>query len=181
MHHFFRSKLYVWPSLIVSSFTITYSYRMVKIQIKALTVDLILSSLTVVTCLDNGQVGKQPVALKEYCAEYWLKELEENMYRCTGRRDITEILLKTALNTIQPINHWFYAAWSPYPNVVHIDIVWEGKARLDCFSRRCPLGRISPMIILHHLFQTNRWTINKNWVHWFFSSDSRTKSSKKRS
>ena len=40
----------------------------------------------------------------EYCAEYWLKELQENMDRSTGRRDITEILLKTALKAIQPIN-----------------------------------------------------------------------------
>ena len=61
------------------------------------------SSLTAVQCLDNGHVGKQPVAWKEYCAEYWLKELLEGMDRCTGRRDITEILLKTALNTTQSI------------------------------------------------------------------------------
>ena len=32
-----------------------------------------------------------------------LKELEESMDRCTGRLDITEILLKTALNSIQSI------------------------------------------------------------------------------
>ena len=40
---------------------------------------------------------------KEYCVEYWLKELQESMERCTGRCDIhvTVILLKTALNTIQ--------------------------------------------------------------------------------
>ena len=30
--------------------------------------------------------------------------LQESMDRCNGRRDITEILLKTALNTIQSIN-----------------------------------------------------------------------------
>ena len=64
------------------------------------------SSLTAVRCFDNGYVGKQPVAWKEYCAEYWLKELLESMNRCTGRRDITEILLKTALITIQSINHF---------------------------------------------------------------------------
>ena len=40
-------------------------------------------------CLDNDYVGKQPVASKEYCAEYWLKELQENMDKCTGCRDIT--------------------------------------------------------------------------------------------
>ena len=41
------------------------------------------------------------VSAKEYFAEYWLKELQESMYICTG--DISEILLKTALNTIQSI------------------------------------------------------------------------------
>ena len=66
--------------------------------------DRIHSSLTAVHCFNNGYVEKQPVAWKEYCAAYWLKELWENMDRCTGCRDITEILLKTVLNTIQSIN-----------------------------------------------------------------------------
>ena len=59
-------------------------------------------SFTAVHCFDNGNVGKQPVAWKEYCAEHRLKELQESMDRCTGRRDIlvTEILLRTPLNTI---------------------------------------------------------------------------------
>ena len=36
--------------------------------------------------------------------EYWLKVLQESMDSCIGRSDITEILLKTALNTIKSIN-----------------------------------------------------------------------------
>ena len=60
------------------------------------------SSLTVVRCFDNGYVRNQQVVWKEYCAEYWLKELQES----TCRHAITEILLKTALNTINlSINH----------------------------------------------------------------------------
>ena len=39
------------------------------------------------------------MAWKECCLEYWLKELQENM-----DWDITEILLKMALNTIQSIS-----------------------------------------------------------------------------
>ena len=66
--------------------------------------DRIHSSLTAVCCFDNGYVGKQTVAWKEYCAEYWLKELQKSNDRCTGHHDITEILLKTPLNTIQSIN-----------------------------------------------------------------------------
>ena len=66
--------------------------------------DRIYSSLTAVRSFDNGYVGKQPVAWKEYCVEYWLKELQESMDRCTGHSDKTEILLKMALNTTQSIN-----------------------------------------------------------------------------
>ena len=33
-----------------------------------------------------------------------LKELQESMDRCNGHRDITEILLKAALNTMQSIS-----------------------------------------------------------------------------
>ena len=58
-----------------------------------------LSPLTAVCCFDNGYVGKQPVAWKEYCVE-----LQESMDRSTGHHNITEILLKTSLNTIQSIN-----------------------------------------------------------------------------
>ena len=46
-------------------------------------------------------MGKQQVAWKEYHAEYWLNELLESIDRCTGRSDITEILLKMDLNTLQ--------------------------------------------------------------------------------
>ena len=66
--------------------------------------DRIYSSLTTVRSFDNGYVGKQPVAWKDYCVENWLKELQESMDRCTGHSKIPEILLKTALNTIQSVN-----------------------------------------------------------------------------
>ena len=35
-------------------------------------------------CFNNGYVVKQPVAWKEYCAEYLSKELQESLDRCTG-------------------------------------------------------------------------------------------------
>ena len=57
-------------------------------------------SLTAVHWFDDGYVGKQPVACKEYCAEYWLRELQESTDRCTGRRVITETTSKTASNDI---------------------------------------------------------------------------------
>ena len=65
--------------------------------------DRIHSSLTAVYSFDDSNVAKQPVARKEYCARHWLKELHESMDRYTGRRDVTEILLNTALNIIQSI------------------------------------------------------------------------------
>ena len=62
-----------------------------------------LSLLSIVSTIEL-YVGKQPLAWKEYCAEYWLKEHQESMDRYTGRCDMTEILLKTALNTIKKVN-----------------------------------------------------------------------------
>ena len=53
------------------------------------------SSCTGVYCFVNDYVEKQPVAWKDFCAEYLLKEPREIMGRFTG---IIEILLKTALN-----------------------------------------------------------------------------------
>ena len=44
------------------------------------------------------------MACEEHCEEYWLKELQKSMDRCTDRRDTTEMLLKTALNSIQSSN-----------------------------------------------------------------------------
>ena len=66
--------------------------------------DRIHSSLTADCCFYNGYVGKQPVRWKEYCAENWLKDPQESMDRYTGHRDISEIVLKAALKTIQSIN-----------------------------------------------------------------------------
>ena len=66
--------------------------------------NMIHSSLTVVNCFENDSVGKQPVAWKECCAEYCLKELQESMGMCTGRLDINEIPLKTALPVIQLVD-----------------------------------------------------------------------------
>ena len=54
--------------------------------------------------LNSGDVGKQPVAKKECCVESCLKDFQESMNRCTGCCNITVILLKIALNTIQSNN-----------------------------------------------------------------------------
>ena len=53
----------------------------------------IQTSFTAVFCFDSS-LRKQPVAWKEFCAEHWLKELQESMDRFTGRRYVTEIPLK---------------------------------------------------------------------------------------
>ena len=41
-----------------------------------------------------SRASSHKVAWKEYCVEYWLKELQESMDRCTGHPNIIEILLK---------------------------------------------------------------------------------------
>ena len=63
--------------------------------------DRIHSSLTDVHCSNNGYVAKQTGAWKQYCAEYRLKELQESIDRCTGRRDRTKAMLKRKLNITQ--------------------------------------------------------------------------------
>ena len=60
---------------------------------------MIHSSLTVVRRFDNGYMRKQPVVWKDYCAEHWLKNSREVWIGALAY--VTEILLKTALNTIQ--------------------------------------------------------------------------------
>ena len=57
-------------------------------------------------CFDNGYVGKQPLAWKKILCGVLVKRTAESMDRCTGRRDITEILLKMAVNTIRSINQF---------------------------------------------------------------------------
>ena len=64
-------------------FTIMFFYKFFP-RIDDSHCNRIQSSLCSVHCLDNGYVGKQPVAWKEYCAEFWLKELQKSMVRCTG-------------------------------------------------------------------------------------------------
>ena len=68
--------------------------------------DRIHSCPTTMLCFSEDYVGNQQVAWKEYCAEYWLKELQESKDSCTGCHDITEITMKTALNANQSINPW---------------------------------------------------------------------------
>ena len=78
-----------------------YSFRGLMIVIA--TGFIPLSPLSVVSTIVMWE-RKQPVAWKEYCAKYWLKEFQGSMVRCSDRRNITEILLKTALNIIHSTN-----------------------------------------------------------------------------
>ena len=57
------------------------------------------SSHPAVHCFDDGYVGKQSVAWKEYRGGVLVekKNLRESMDRCTGRCDITEMMLKRVL------------------------------------------------------------------------------------
>ena len=69
------------------------------------------SSLIAVRCFDNGYMGKKPVAWKGYFAEQCKKKkkkFRKAWIGCTGRRIMTEITWKTALNTIQSIDQEKY-------------------------------------------------------------------------
>ena len=65
--------------------------------------DRVHSSLTAVHCFYNGNGGKQPVAGKEYFAEYCSMGLWKSMDRPTGHCNITEVMLKMVLNTIRSV------------------------------------------------------------------------------
>ena len=68
---------------------------------------LILKKCFAVNCFNNWYVGKQPVAWKEYFAEYWLKELQD---RNTGFHNITEIRSKMALSLSQTSPGFYVSA-----------------------------------------------------------------------
>ena len=71
---------------------------------------ILLSFLNAVHCFDKGYLGKHPVAWKEYCVVYWLKELQGNSDRCTGFHVITKILLQTALTLFQTSQGFYMSA-----------------------------------------------------------------------
>ena len=106
-------------------------------------------------------MGKQPVAWKEYCAEFWFKKLQKSMDRCTDRRDITELLLKTPLNTIQSINHSRYNTTQIYIRT-HINRAW-----LQC---TCKYGLCFGERVLH---ATLWWIIRSRSLlsQWFINCD----------
>ena len=56
-------------------------------------------------------VEKQPVAWKKCCMEYWCEKAKKHMSRWTGGLEMTEKLLKTALNWNQSINPFFFSAF----------------------------------------------------------------------
>ena len=61
------------------------------------------SSVTAVHCFDDVYVGKHPVAWKRVMCEVLVRRTQESMDRYTGHHDITEIMLKMALNNIQSL------------------------------------------------------------------------------
>ena len=68
---------------------------------------------------------KQPVAWEDCCVEYWCEETRKHMSRWTGRRDMTEKMLKTALNPNQSINE---------SHLLQICCMWE---RVNSVSEYC--------------------------------------------
>ena len=54
-------------------------------------------------CFNNSCVGKQPVAWKEYCVEYFYRRPKQSKGRQIGRHNITEIILIAALKNKKAI------------------------------------------------------------------------------
>ena len=64
----------------------------------------------------DGYVRKQSVAWEEQYEEHWLKELQKSMDMCTKCCNITEIMLKTELNTTQSSNNFFFFMFCKFGN-----------------------------------------------------------------
>ena len=92
--------------------------------------DRIHSSLTAVHRFDNDYLRKQSVAWKEYCAEYWLKKLQESMDRSTDRCDISGILLKMVFKH-HTINQSLNLYQSTKFRTVKTDSICRQKTKCD--------------------------------------------------
>ena len=75
-----------------------------------------LSPQSIVHGSDKGYVGKQPVAWKEYCADYWLKNSRKAWIGETDCLDITENGVKH-----RTINQSFSLQIKFRPSVVNIE------------------------------------------------------------
>ena len=90
------------------------------------------------------------MAWKEYCAEYWLNELWESMDRFTDCRDMTEILLKIALNTIQSIDQLFQELAS----AVNLDVSSRVPLKANHSRKRQPRKMYKNRLQDSHQFET---------------------------
>ena len=127
-------------------------------------------------------VEKQPVALKECCMKYWCEKAKKHMSRWSGRLDMTEFFLKTALNPNQSINDlglmlfstffYFMVASSPIPGFLTSSPHNRLSKQLAAFLHRplahwrkmndaCPSDFLSN--VRKNVGKARVWTHN----HWF--------------
>ena len=106
----------------------------------------------------SSYVGKRPVAWKEYCAEFWLKECRESIDRCSGHSNITEILLKTELSIIQSIIHYNLSNFSSLPQNPRFHWPWERRLQKHFQNRRKDLTLN---------FLTFPHEFSKNWINFW--------------
>ena len=120
--------------------------------------------LTAVDCIDSGYVGKQSMAGNITVLGTGKKVLQENMYRCTGRLDRTEILLKTALSIMQLINQsrvtkfrLFQTQEIPDENS-KIDIIGRkfSTSRNHCGTRHCSMRTVFSLTTIFLGYVTTR-------------------------
>ena len=105
---------------------------------------------------------KQPVDWEDCCVEYWCAKTRKHTSRWTGRRDMTEKLIKTALNPNQSINQcpgfhttFFPSNWVPS----HIDyLVWQKGYRI--------IFQIVTRIVFFHSIYYWVYCLRKNQITW---------------
>ena len=125
--------------------------------------DRIHSSLTTVRCFDNGYLGKLPVAWKEYCAEYWLKEVPYRVENFVRKGEIacykqfllfSQCFLQNAVLCVNGLTHYqttnfrLFRTKKVCRRQFHIWRKWQKviqMGRKHCGKRRnCLLRAISP-------------------------------------
>ena len=93
-----KDKLLIRSNLSISHSVFPVSFQGFKIVIATRFIPLsLLSIFSTMVMYESSQWERNK-------AEYCLKEFQESMDRLTGLHDVTEIMLKTALNTTQSIN-----------------------------------------------------------------------------
>ena len=111
-----------------------------------------------IALLQLSFIRMHPVAWKEYFVEYWLKEIQESMDKYIGCHAITEIMLKTVLNTTQRLKQSLIISAQQRDSSVHVWSLSQDRLFRGYWS-------ITPMYVIRSCDQNSVWSNTVNKVH----------------